>query len=78
MKKLFGTTVISLFITVFVVLPYVLLSEYVKEIRDFNIKLICMEERIKAVEKENRILQQDVEIINNIILSKDYIKKELQ
>lgn len=74
MKKLFGTTVTALFITIFVVLPYVLLSEYVKEIREFNIKLNQMEEKIETAEKENRILQQDVEIINNIILSKDFLK----
>lgn len=74
MKKLFGTAMITLIIVTFILLPYVLLSEYIKEIREFNIQLSQMRYKIESMEKENRILQQDVDIINNIILSKDFLK----
>lgn len=74
MKKILGTSILSLAVTVFVILPYVLLSEYVKEIRELNIELVVMENKVKELEKDTRLLKQDVEIINSIILEKDFVK----
>lgn len=74
MKKLASTFVFMLIVFT-IVIPYIFLAEYTMEIRELEEQVQFLQYTVEEEQKQNRLLRQDVEIINNIILEKDFIKR---
>lgn len=74
MRKVFNTLVFFIALLLFIV-PYIFLAEYATEVRSLNANVVYLQEVIEEEKRENRLLKQDVEILNNIIISKDFIKR---
>jgi hypothetical protein len=73
MKKVFSTILI-LIVLLLLVLPYVAIAEYNNRIRELEAKIIMLQREDKKIKKQTRINTQDIEILNNIIYEKDFIK----
>lgn len=74
MKKVFSTLIFFIVLFLFIV-PYIFLAEYATEVRKLNADVAYLQKVIEEERRENRLLKQDVEILNNIIISKDFIKR---
>lgn len=74
MRKVFNTLIFFIALLLFIV-PYIFLAEYATEVRSLNANVVYLQEVIEEEKRENRLLKQDVEILNNIIISKDFIKR---
>ena len=74
MRKVFNTLIFFIALLLFIV-PYIFLAEYSTEVRSLNANVVYLQEVIEEEKRENRLLKQDVEILNNIIISKDFIKR---
>jgi len=74
MRKVFNTLIFFIALLLFIV-PYIFLVEYATEVRSLNANVVYLQEVIEEEKRENRLLKQDVEILNNIIISKDFIKR---
>ena len=74
MRKVFKTLIFFIALLLFIV-PYIFLAEYATEVRSLNANVVYLQEVIEEEKRENRLLKQDVEILNNIIISKDFIKR---
>lgn len=74
MKKIFNTLIFFIVLFLFIV-PYIFLAEYATEVRKLNADVAYLQKTIEEERRENRLLKQDVEILNNIIISKDFIKR---
>lgn len=74
MRKVFNTLIFFIALLLFIV-PYIFLAEYATEVRSLNANVVYLQEAIEEEKRENRLLKQDVEILNNIIISKDFIKR---
>lgn len=73
MKKVFSTILI-LIVLLLLVLPYVAIAEYNNRIRELEAQVIMLQKEDKELEKQTRINAQDIEILNNIVFEKDFIK----
>lgn len=69
MKKSFCNT---LCITMVVIIPYIFLSEYANEIRELKSELKTTRFQLEESQRDIRLLKQDVEILNNILITKDF------
>lgn len=74
MKKVFNTLIFFIVLLLFIV-PYIFLTEYATEVRRLDADVAYLQKVIEEERRENRLLKQDVEILNNIIISKDFIKR---
>ena len=74
MRKVFNTLIFFIALLLFIV-PYIFLAEDATEVRSLNAYVVYLQEVIEEEKRENRLLKQDVEILNNIIISKDFIKR---
>lgn len=74
MKKVFSTMVFFILLLLFII-PYVFLAEYATEVRNLNENVAYLQKIVDEEQKENRLLRQDVEILNNIVMTKDFIKR---
>lgn len=55
--------------------PCVIISEMYTQIKEQQSRIEILTSESEASKKEIRLLKQDVEILNNIIISSDYLKK---
>lgn len=69
MKKSFCNT---LCITMVVIIPYIFLSEYANEIRELKSEVKTTRFQLEESQRDIRLLKQDVEILNNILITKDF------
>lgn len=69
MKKSFCNT---LCITLVVIIPYIFLSEYANEIRELKSEVKKTRFQLEESQRDIRLLKQDVEILNNILIIKDF------
>ena len=69
MKKSFCNT---LCITMVIIIPYIFLSEYANEIRELKSEVKTTRFQLEESQRDIRLLKQDVEIINNILITKDF------
>lgn len=69
MKKSFCNT---LCITIVVIIPYIFLSEYANEIRELESEVKTTRFQLEESQRDIRLLKQDVEILNNILITKDF------
>lgn len=69
MKKSFCNT---LCITLVVIIPYIFLSEYANEIRELKSEVKKTRFQLEESQRDIRLLKQDVEILNNILITKDF------
>ena len=69
MKKSFCTT---LCITMVIIIPYIFLSEYANEIRELESEVKTTRFQLEESQRDIRLLKQDVEILNNILITKDF------
>ena len=69
MKKSFCNT---LCITIVVIIPYIFLSEYANEIRELESEIKTTRFQLEESQRDIRLLKQDVEILNNILITKDF------
>lgn len=74
MKKVFSTILI-LIVLLLLVLPYVAIAEYNNRIRELESQIIMLQREDEELEKQTRLNAQDIEIVNNIIFEKDFIKR---
>lgn len=74
MKKVFSTILI-LIVLLLLVLPYVAIAEYNKRITELETQIIMLQQDKSEIEQQIRINAQDIQIINNIIFEKDFIKR---
>lgn len=74
MKKVFSTILI-LIVLLLLILPYVVISEYNNRIRELEAQVIMLQREDEKIEKQTRLNTQDIEILNNIIYEKDFIKR---
>lgn len=69
MKKSFCNT---LCITMVIIIPYIFLSEYANEIRELESEIKTTRFQLEESQRDIRLLKQDVEILNNILITKDF------
>ena len=69
MKKSFCNT---LCITMIIIIPYIFLSEYANEIRELESEIKTTRFQLEESQRDIRLLKQDVEILNNILIAKDF------
>ena len=69
MKKSFCNT---LCITMVIIIPYIFLSEYANEIRELESEIKTTRFQLEESQRDIRLLKQDVEILNNILIAKDF------
>lgn len=69
MKKSFCNT---LCITLVVIIPYIFLSEYANEIRELKSEVKKTRFQLEESQRDIRLLKQDAEILNNILITKDF------
>lgn len=74
MKKVFSTILI-LIVLLLLVLPYVAIAEYNNRIRELEAQIIMLQQDKDKLERQVRINTQDIEILNNIVFEKDFIKR---
>lgn len=73
MKRVFSTIlVVALFLLL--ALPYFLLAEYNNRIKELETQVIMLQKEDEKIEKQTRLNTQDIEILNNIIYEKDFVK----
>lgn len=73
MKKVFSTILIVI-LFLLLILPYFQLAEYNNRIRELEAQVIMLQREDKKIEKQTRLNTQDIEILNNIIYEKDFVK----
>ena len=73
MKRLFSTILIIILLLLFM-LPYVFLAEYNTRLHEMEAQIIMLQREDEELEKRTRLNTQDIEIMNNIIFEKDFIK----
>ena len=73
MKRVFSTILI-LIVLLLLILPYVAIAEYNNRIRELEAQVIMLQREDEELEKQTRLNTQDIEIMNNIIFEKDFIK----
>lgn len=69
MKKSFCNT---LCITMVIIIPYIFLSEYANEIKELKSELKTTRFQLEESQRDIRLLKQAVEILNNILITKDF------
>ena len=69
MKKSFCNT---LCITMVIIIPYIFLSEYANEMRELESEIKTTRFQLEESQRDIRLLKQDVEILNNILITKDF------
>ena len=74
MKQVFSTILI-LIVLLLLILPYVAIAEYNNRIRELEAQIIMLQREDEKIEKQTRLNTQDIEILNNIIYEKDFIKR---
>ena len=74
MKKVFSTILI-LIVLLLLILPYVAIAEYNNRIKELEAQIIMLQQDKNKLDKQVRINTQDIEILNNIIFEKDFIKR---
>ena len=74
MKKVFSTILI-LVVLLLLILPYVAIAEYNNRIRELEAQVIMLQQDRDRLDKQVRINTQDIDILNNIIYEKDFIKR---
>ena len=74
MKKVFSTILI-LIVLLLLILPYVAIAEYSNRIKELETQIIMLQQDRDKLDKQIRINAQDIEIMNNIIFEKDFIKR---
>ena len=73
MKKSFCNT---LCITMVIIIPYIFLSEYANEIRELKSEVKTTRFQLEESQRDIRLLKQDVEILNNILITKDFERRK--
>lgn len=73
MKRVFSTILIVI-LFLLLILPYFQLAEYNNRIRELEAQVIMLQREDKKIEKQTRLNTQDIEILNNIIYEKDFVK----
>lgn len=73
MKKVFSTILI-LIVLLLLILPYVVIAEYNNRIKELEAQIIMLQREDEKIEKQTRLNTQDIEILNNIIYEKDFVK----
>lgn len=73
MKKVFSTLLI-LIVLLLMLLPYVAIADYNNRLHELETQIIMLQQDKERLEKQVRINTQDIEITNNIIFEKDFIK----
>lgn len=74
MKRVFSTILVVI-LFLLLILPYFQLAEYNNRIRELEAQVIMLQREDEELEKQTRINTQDIEILNNIIYEKDFIKR---
>lgn len=74
MKRVLSTILI-LIVILLLILPYVAIAEYNNRIRELEAQVIMLQKEDEELEKRIRLNTQDIEIMNNIIFEKDFIKR---
>ena len=73
MKRVFSTILIVI-LFLLLILPYFQLAEYNNRIKELEAQVIMLQREDKKIEKQTRLNTQDIEILNNIIYEKDFVK----
>lgn len=73
MKRVFSTILIVI-LFLLLILPYFLLAEYDNRIKELEAQVIMLQREDKELGKQTRLNTQDIEILNNIIYEKDFVK----
>ena len=55
-----------------IIIPYIFLSEYANEIRELKSEVKTTRFQLEESQRDIRLLKQDVEILNNILITKDF------
>lgn len=74
MKKVFSTILI-LIVLLLLILPYVAIAEYSNRIRELESQIVTLQRKDEEIKKQTRLNTQDIEILNNIVFEKDFIKR---
>lgn len=73
MKRVFSTILI-LIMLLLLILPYVAIAEYSNRIRELEAQIVTLQRKDEEIKKQTRLNTQDIEILNNIVFEKDFIK----
>lgn len=74
MRKVFSTILIVI-LFLLLILPYFQLAEYNNRIKELEAQIIMLQREDEKIEKQTRLNTQDIEIMNNVIFEKDFIKR---
>jgi hypothetical protein len=66
--------ILILIVLLLLVLPYVAIAEYNNRIIELEAQIIMLQREDEELERQTRLNTQDIEIMNNIIFEKDFIK----
>ena len=55
-----------------IIIPYIFLSEYANEIGELESEVKKTRFQLEESQRDIRLLKQDVEILNNILITKDF------
>ena len=55
-----------------IIIPYIFLSEYANERRELESEIKTTRFQLEESQRDIRLLKQDVEILNNILITKDF------
>ena len=73
MKKVFSTILILIFLLL-LILPYVAIAEYNSRVKELEAQVLILQTELLETQKQTRLNTQDIEILNNMIYEKDFIK----
>ena len=59
-----------------IIIPYIFLSEYANEIRELESEVKTTRFQLEESQRDIRLLKQDVEILNNILITKDFERRK--
>ena len=74
MKRMFSMILIFI-VLLLLILPYVVIAEYNNRIRELEAQIIILQHDKDKLDRQVRINTQDIEIMNNVIFEKDFIKR---
>lgn len=73
MKNVFSTIIILL-VFLLLITPIVIVSDYNTRIKELEARVTTLEWELERNSQQTRINAQDIQVMNNIIFEKDFVK----
>lgn len=74
MKNVFSTVIILL-VFLLLITPIVIVADYDSRIKELEARVTTLEWELDREKTQTRINAQDIQVMNNIIFEKDFVKR---